>query len=366
MKRINSFKILLHVFATTALVVAFLLCLTPATVSAARPIELKFAHQNPPAGRTTVKFLDPWMKKVEEVTKGRVKIISYPAQSLCKARESIEAVRGGLADITWTIPAYFPGRFPLSTVMELPFLSLPSGHIDGKEVCAAEVNGRIMQELFEEFPEMQAEFKGIKQLFFNSTGSKILITRKVRVENMKDLKGMKIREIGAYASEMWKKLGAIPMNIPMPDVYEAASKGVIEGFNMNWGGIDTWKYYEPFNYWTDAPTIVTTQMTLMNEKKWNSLPKDIQEAIASVSGVYGAQFGGREAFGFDVREETLATAKKQGETFEKVSLEPGEYERWVEVGGRPIWNQWVKDMEAKGFPGQKILDEAQRLVKKYK
>lgn len=357
---------LLHVFVMFSLVFTFFLYLQPAAVSGARPIELKFAHQNPPAGRTTVKFLDPWMKKVEEATKGRVKIISYPAQSLCKARESIEAVRGGLADITWTIPAYFPGRFPLSTVMELPFLGLPSGHIDGKEVCAAEVNGRIMQELFENFPEIQAEFTGIKQLFFNSTGSKILITRKIPVRKMEDLKGMKIREIGAYAAQMWKRSGAIPMNIPMPDVYEAASKGVIEGFNMNWGGIDTWKYYEPFNYWTDTALIVSVQMTLMNEKKWNSLPKDIQEAITSVSSLYGAQFGGRTAFGFEVQKETLARAKKEGQTFEKVTLEPGEYEKWVAVGGKPIWDLWVKDMESKGLPGKKVIDEALRLIQKYK
>jgi TRAP-type C4-dicarboxylate transport system substrate-binding protein len=223
-----------------------------------------------------------------------------------------------------------------------------------------------MQELFEKFPEMQAEFKGIKHLFFNSTGSKILITRKKPVRETKDLDGMKIREIGAYAAAMWKKFGAIPMNIPMPGVYEAASKGVIEGFNMNWGGIDTWKHYEPFNYWTDAAIIVSVQMTLMNEKKWHSLPPDIQKVITGVSSVYGAQFGGREAFGFDVKKETLARIKKEGKTFEKVSMDPGEYEKWVELGGKPIWKMWVKDMEAKGLPGQKVLDEALRLIQKYK
>lgn len=112
--------------------------------------------------------------------------------------------------------------------------------------------------------------------------------------------------------------------------------------------------------------MVTTQMTLMNENKWNSLPPDIQKAIASVSSVYGAQFGGREAFGFAVPKMTLDRIKKEGKTFEKVSLDPGEYEKLIEQGGKPIWKMWVKDMEAKGLPGQKVLDEALLLIKKYK
>ena len=49
-----------------------------------KPIELKFAHHNPPNGRTTVKFLDAWMRMAEKATNGKVKIVSYPAQSLAR------------------------------------------------------------------------------------------------------------------------------------------------------------------------------------------------------------------------------------------------------------------------------------------
>lgn len=107
----------------------------PAPTPAPAPqkvIELKFGHQNPPAGRSTVKFLDAYAKRIEEATGGKVKVTMYPAQSLFKAGEEIEAIIGGVTDISWATLGYFTGRFPLSYIMSLPFLSLASGKIDGR------------------------------------------------------------------------------------------------------------------------------------------------------------------------------------------------------------------------------------------
>ena len=50
----------------------------------------------------------------------------------------------------------------------------------------------------------------------------------------------------------------------------------------------------------------------------------------------------------------------------EVGLDPGELEKWIDVAGKPVWDKWAADMEAKGLPGRKILDEALRLLKKYK
>jgi hypothetical protein len=51
---------------------------------------------------------------------------------------------------------------------------------------------------------------------------------------------------------------------------------------------------------------------------------------------------------------------------EKVVTDKGEYEKWVEIAGKPIWNNWVKDMKTKGLNGQKVLDRTIELLKKYK
>ncbi|OGP64702.1 MAG: hypothetical protein A2170_00160 [Deltaproteobacteria bacterium RBG_13_53_10] len=347
-------------------IVGLVLMLLSVAPSPAQVIELRFGHQNPPKGRTTEKFLNAWAKKVEGATKGRVKITMYPAESLFKAREAYEATRGGVTDINWTIMGYYTGRFPLTSVMALPFLNLASGHINGKLRSGGAVNSHIMQELYETVPEIQAEWKDVKVLMLNCTDPYLIFTAKKPVRNGNDLKGLKLRELGGPPAEMWKLLGATPVLLGMPEVYESASKGVIDGANIPWAAIATFKLYEVFKYWTDVPTAASPQMTIMNLAKWNSLPKDIQEQIMSVSGTYGAEFAGDEGWGFEIRDEILASAEKAGHKMEKVELGKGEYEKWVEISGKPIWNNWVKDMKAKGFNGQKALDKALELLKKYK
>ena len=57
--------------------------------------------------------------------------------------------------------------------------------------------------------------------------------------------------------------------------------------------------------------------------------------------------------------------KKDNYSMEKVTLAPGEVERWKKVAGQPLWDAWVKDMTAKDLPAQKVLDETVRMVKKY-
>jgi len=331
-----------------------------------KAIELSFAHFNPPTAWTSVKFLNPWAKKVEEATNGKVKITMYPGQSLCKAKEVLEATAGGVCDIGWLCMGFYPGRFPLSSVISLPFLNLSTaGKIDGRTLSPGAVNSRIFQELYETFPKIQAEFSGVKVLFLHSSEPFPLFTNKP-VRNMADLKGMKIRSLTGPESEMWKLLGASPILIPIPGVYEAAERGVIDGVSISLSAFLGYRLYEVFDYWIDVGTCVTRFGVIMNLDKWNSLPPDIQKAIMSVSGMYGAEFAGESAWGFEVAEKTIAKVQEEGQTLEKISLEPGEFERWREIAGKPLWDKWVAQMEVKGLPGQKILDETLRLIEKYK
>lgn len=151
-----------------------------------KPIVLRFAHHNPPTGRTTVEYLTPFARNIEKVTNNRVKIEEYPSETLFKSADTIEGVKGGIADIAWTVLGFFPGRFPVSTVMSVPLLNLPG----------ATKNSRIMQELYETTPEIQAEFKGMKVLFLHTSEPYFLATTKKPVTTLNDIKGLKIRETG--------------------------------------------------------------------------------------------------------------------------------------------------------------------------
>ncbi|MBW1802533.1 MAG: TRAP transporter substrate-binding protein DctP [Deltaproteobacteria bacterium] len=183
---------------------------------------------------------------------------------------------------------------------------------------------------------------------------------------MSDLKGLKLRVDGSLPSKLFKKLGATPVFLPVPGIYEAAEKGVIDGSVMMWAMVATFKTYEVFRYWTDVSLYPAAIALAMNLDKWNSLPPDVQKGIMSVSGANGSAFAGRTAWSPELEKEVYARAEKIGKKFEKVNLDAGELEKWKQKAGKPIWDEWVKRMEKKGLPGREVLDKALKLTAKYR
>lgn len=356
MEKTKSQALIVRICLGVCLAVVLAVPSTPLAASKDAPIELRFAHHNPPAGRTTVKFVDPWVKRVQEATHGRVRITTYPAQSLASTKKMLSAVESGLADMAWVVNPYFPGRFPLTEVICLPFLALPS----------AEKNGRIIQELYEKFPDLQKEYSTVKLLFLIASDPYFIATTKKPVRNLDDLRGLKLKVSGSFPTQAMKNLGTTPVGIPLPGTYEAAEKGVIDGGLIMWAMVPTWNFAEVFDYWTDVALFPVVTQVSMNLEKWNSLPADIQKDIMSVCGVAGSEFAGRTGWGPEVKEETYAAMKKAGTKMERIELDPGELEKWKKIAGEPIWKEWVQQMEKKGLPGQELLDEALRLVEKYR
>jgi TRAP-type C4-dicarboxylate transport system substrate-binding protein len=96
----------------------------------------------------------------------------------------------------------------------------------------------------------------------------------------------------------------------------------------------------------------------MNQSTWNSLPPDVQSAIMSVSGLAGSKFWGRHFFD-NAKSVSLETIKVSGNENNIYTLTPEERERWLEIGGKPVWSDWIKRMEDMGISNaSQILDTA--------
>jgi hypothetical protein len=81
---------------TAASIAAAALAMTLA--ASAQEIKLTLADQNSPTGWGPAHALAPWVKQVEEATKGRVKIEVFPSQTLIKGIDMWKGIRSGIAD----------------------------------------------------------------------------------------------------------------------------------------------------------------------------------------------------------------------------------------------------------------------------
>jgi TRAP-type C4-dicarboxylate transport system substrate-binding protein len=165
---------------------------------------------------------------------------------------------------------------------------------------------------------------------------------------------MRIRATGTTAKSI-KALGAVPVAMPMADVYEALSKGVVEGQIAPPEVLKGWKQAEVTKYITILPPVYNSIMYVtMNLKKWNSFPRDVQLAIEAINEGWTAragkiwdshQFTGGIDYGI----------KEHG--MQMVRWSPADMKKAMDLM-QPLHNDYVKRMNAKGLPGKEILDFA--------
>ena len=337
----------------TLAVLPFMACAAPPPPTPTeKPIELTLSTMFPESHCTNQYLHYAVAREIEEATGGRVKITIFPAGALGKAADQYDMALHGTADITQGIQGFTEGRFPLTSVVELPFL-FPTG-------LSAEKANRAVWELYEAVPELQAEYGDVKVLaiFVNEPGN--IYTHKP-IHTIDDFKGMKIRSPMAIAASMLDALGASPITMPTGELYLSLDKGVVDGTLFNTANMNDWRLWEVVDYYTQASFYNLAWFSVMNLDSWNALPKDIQKIIDEHYGLNGGVTVGR---GFDKDYvKNVEIAKQMG--VEIYYLPDEEREKWQEAT-KCVYDDWVADMEARGLPGRKVLDEAQRLIRKYR
>ncbi len=310
-----------------------------------KTITLSYANFFPPT-HIHGKLPAAWAKEIEKRTNERVKITYFPGGTLGKGDEIYDNVLSGVCDIGLSVFAYTKGRFPVMEAHDC-FFGYPSA-------MAATL---MVNDFYNKFKPK--ELNDVKVLYLNAHGPGLLHTKKP-VYKLEDLKGMKIRCTGTSAL-MVKALGGVPVAMPQGDTYEALQKGVVEGTFAPMEVLKGWKQGEVIKYTTECYDVGYSQavFVVMNLKKWNSLPKDIQKVFEQVSKEWipktGKAWDDIDAGG---REFTLSLGNNI------IPLSKEESARWVEAV-QPVTEDYIKRAESAGLAGREYIAEYRTLLKKY-
>jgi len=311
-------------------------------------IELRLAHFFPSTHPAEKDLIQPWSEEIEKATNGKVKITSYPGESLLPAAQIYDGVVSGIADVGLSCFAYTRGRFPVSEVFELPGIT----YKDSK--AASKVAWEGIKEL------NPKEVQDTKLLMILSTGPGDLYT-KIPVRDLDDLKGLEIRATGLSAKTL-QALGAIPVAMPQSEAYESLSKSIVKG---NLGPVEVlkgWKQAEVTKYITQTPFLYNTLFFItMNKEKWDILDEETQKIITDVSEKYFNEV----ACGLWDKQNMEAMEYATGKEMEIIKLAPDETEKWIQLI-EPIQQEFVANMNKQGIEGQPILDKVKNLADKYK
>lgn len=337
--------------SASALFATFLLILglTPAS---AQEVTLKL-HQFLPAQATVPsQFLEPWARKVEKDSGGRIKIDLFPSMQLGgKPPALIDQARDGVVDLVWTLPGYTPGRFPKTEAFELPFMP---------------TNGEETSKAFWEYYEkhLKDEYREFKIIATWVHGPGLLHVKGEGVRKLEDMKGLKLRGPTRVINQLLSTLGAVPIGMPVPAVPEALSKGVIDGTVIPWEVTKTLRVPELVKTHTqfsgDRALYTATFVLAMNRARYEGLPDDLKAVIDANSGLEVSGEAGRVMDEGDGPARQVAIDRNN----DIITLNEQETERWRKAA-KAVEEAWIAEMTAKGIDAKSLVQDAKDLVAKY-
>jgi len=298
-------------------------------------IELRYANFFP-APHQISKLVEQWCREVEKRTNGQVKITYYPGGTLIPAAQTYDSVISGIADIGYGVLGYTRGKFPLMEAVDLP-IGLKSGY----------TATNLANEFFKKFKPK--ELDDVKVLYLTGHGPGLMHTKKP-VQKLEDLKGMKIRASG-LVTKIVQSLGVAPVGTTMPETYDALRTGVVDGAMAPYEALVGFRWGEIITSTTEytAATYTDVHFVVMNKDKWNALPLDIQKKIEQINEEWIEKHG---RLWDQIDKEAKDYCLKKGNKV--IVLTKEEDARWA-VRIRPILDEYVKSMKAKGLPGEEAL-----------
>ena len=327
-------------------VISAFVALMATLVAPARAETITLTYANfPPAVTFPSVQMERWAKEVEKRTNGAVKVKTFPGGTLVGAKNMLEGVTSGIADIGNFAMSYQPGRFPVSEAVDLHH-----------GFTSARVASQVLLDLVQK--HQPKEFEKVKVLALFTCPPTNLMTR-TPVQSLKDLSGMELRVAGTSA-EVLKLLGGVPVAMPQSDTPEAIQKGVVKGIVSSLEILQDFKFaaYTPNATLVNLP--VVSFAVVMNKAKWNSLPAEVQKVMDDLVAEQSVWTG--EYVDQHVEEALAWAAKEHG--LRQFTL-PAEEQKEIDARLAPLADAYVQRVSAQGLDGKQILSDVRALKAKH-
>ncbi len=304
---------------------------------------LRFSHFWPATAATHTEIFEPWAKKIEEESGGRLKVEIYPSATLSKPDATYDAAAKGTVDIGSQLQGYTNGRFPLTQVAELPGLSNSATQMN----C-------MLQTLYDD-GVIAKEYEDTHLLFMMGTGPGGIHTIDKAIRAPEDLKGLRIRRPSAIAGEIIEAAGGTPVGLPATDIYTSLQRGVLDGLSLPWDATGSFRLIELTNTHTNIPFYSSAIMVTMNKNTYERLPDDLKKVIDDNSGMAMAAAAGKV---FDAEDaKYMAEAKAKGDTMIDIPnpLSDPKWKAPLEAGTQ----KYLSDVKAQGLDADSVYKKAQ-------
>jgi len=298
---------------------------------------IKYAHGDPPDPLNGSAHANALMFKsyVEDRTSGKVNVQIYASNELGSEREQLEGVKIGSIQMCnvseGTVGTFFP---------EILATAIPYAFRTYTEAWAA-LDSPYMQKLMAEMTRKT----GIRCLDVAQNGFRHFSNNSRVIKTPADMAGLKIRTMEHRGHmKMVESMGAKPVPIAWGELYTALQQKVVDGQENPPSLTYVMKFYEVQKYYTLDGHIYSIDFTFMNNKFYNSLPKEFQQIVYEGTAISGLVHRAAETYSSAVT--AVENLKKNGmQVYTPTAAEIAQFQKasqqpvidWIKTQIDPKW-----------------------------
>ncbi len=305
---------------------------------------LRVADSFPTSGHWVVdnstKF---WMEEVTRATGGTVTFEYYPSEQLGKTKDMLALAQSGVTDIAYVAPAFISdNKMPLSGVAELPgsFTTSCQGTLAYWKLATKD--GILAERDFAP--------NGVRLLWGVATLPYQIMSAKKKIESLKDIEGMKLRTAGAALDLAARKLKAVPVRLATPEIYDALSRGTVDGMIFSFPSLAPYKLDGLVKYATVGESFGALVATyVISEARWKKLPESVQKAMMDAG-----EEATRRLCASQDRDLEIDIAKFRQQGLTMVQL-PAADKKELQGLLAGVQAEWADGLDKRGKPANEVL-----------
>ena len=308
----------------------------------AQPVVMRISHQVPTAHHLH-RILQGFEAEVERATGGSLEVQLFPSEQLFKANDNHPAVARGAVEAAVSVNFQWGTTVPEANVTTIPFLLADLRRIEkwpGSE--AAQLIDRKLAG------------KGVRNIaWLYITRQAIFTSDHKPLRQPSDFAGLKIRGFNALADAGLAAVGAKPVPMAAPEVYQALQLGTLDAGLTDLSAAVSRRFYEVQKYGTVAPYNSVFFQLYVNPRWFEGLKLEHRAAIETAA-------RNAEKAALRITEETAGSAvgelREHGMTIHIQTAE--ETKAWTAAMQKPALDAFLK---AAPEDGQQLLELVAKL-----
>ena len=303
----------------------------------------RFADTQPLASTYSIEGVQFFIKRLQAETDGKVEVQHFPNGQLGARTAALDILGSGAADFVELVPAVLSSKMPLHSVVDLP--GMYANACEGVNAWWKLASEGILA-------SGELNKLNIRPVYAYVSPAYQVWTAQKQVRKLEDLKGLKLRTLGGDQAKLANSLGAVPVNVSANELYEAVTRGTVDGILFPIAAMFGRDLQSHIKYGVADQSFGNGLVLFgMNLRKWNSLPEDVKTAINKA----GEETRLNLCQKLD-EESARLLASPEFAHATLTMLEPAEVERLSKLYDEVAEN-WKAGADARGLAGTAALEE---------